>query len=392
MLQALLGELSIIRGSIHLPTLRSRNLVLVDPEIGLTETVAYCAQQAWLLNATIKNNILFASPFNERRYKSVITACALQKDLEILEAGDETEVGEKGITLSGGQKQRISLARALYSSARYLLLDDCLSAVDSHTAQWIHAMAINGPLVSGRTRILVTHNIALCLPTAKHVVVLENGQILGQGGPEHILDMNLLGDETTSVKAVMSRSQSAAPSTVPSRVPSQNDLTEFEQNETGFPIQDAKKANKEVDRSHGKLVQDETKSEGSVDWRVYRTYMQSVGGIFFWVVILLGFVLQQVMNVGQTYWIRNWARSYGHGIQSMAMSMARPITSTLPISSSSSWIRTSLHPTASSSAAKIFVFATTTAKTQHSTDFYIWGYLILTTTYVLISFLRTKIV
>ena len=77
-------------------------------------------------------------------------ATALEKDLEILDAGDETEVGEKGITMSGGQKQRISLARALYSSARFILMDDCFSAVDSHTAQWIYQHGIAGELMNGQ--------------------------------------------------------------------------------------------------------------------------------------------------------------------------------------------------------------------------------------------------
>jgi ABC-type multidrug transport system fused ATPase/permease subunit len=79
------------------------------------------------VNDTIKANIVFAAKFDEERYKEVLYVCALERDLQILDDGDETEVGEKGITLSGGQKQRISLARALYSSSRHLLLDDCLS-------------------------------------------------------------------------------------------------------------------------------------------------------------------------------------------------------------------------------------------------------------------------
>ena len=153
LLMALLGELSLLKGSVYLPC-TPREEILEDPELGLTDTVAYCAQQAWLLNDTIKNNILFAAPFNKRRYDHVIMATALEKDLEILDAGDETEVGEKGITMSGGQKQRISLARALYSSARFILMDDCLSAVDSHTAQWIYQYGIAGELMNGRTRIL----------------------------------------------------------------------------------------------------------------------------------------------------------------------------------------------------------------------------------------------
>ncbi|KAK7038833.1 hypothetical protein VNI00_010463 [Paramarasmius palmivorus] len=92
--------------------------------------VAYAAQEAWVLNETIKENILFGSPYDETRYNTVLHQCALERDLSLLSAGDSTEVGERGITLSGGQKARISLARAVYSSAEILLLDDILAALE----------------------------------------------------------------------------------------------------------------------------------------------------------------------------------------------------------------------------------------------------------------------
>jgi ABC-type multidrug transport system fused ATPase/permease subunit len=118
----------------------------------------------WLQHATIKENILFGSPFIEKRYKETIRCCALTRDLEILEFGDETEIGEKGVNLSGGQKARISLARAIYSNVTILLLDDPLSAVDAPTAKLLMEEAICGRLVKGRTVILVTHAVSLCMP------------------------------------------------------------------------------------------------------------------------------------------------------------------------------------------------------------------------------------
>ena len=131
LLMALLGEMTFIEGSVYLPGSHSRELLKPNPQTGLTESVAYCAQQAWLVNDTIKQNILFASSYDESRYKSVIAACALERDLEILDEGDSTLVGEKGITLSGGQKQRISLARALYSTSRHVLLVSVCSCFPS---------------------------------------------------------------------------------------------------------------------------------------------------------------------------------------------------------------------------------------------------------------------
>ena len=105
--------------------------------INLNGSVAYVPQQAWIQNATVKDNILFGRPFEEEAYNKVIEACSLLTDLQIMPAGDKTEIGEKGINLSGGQKQRISLARSLYSNADIYLLDDPLSAVDSHVGKHI---------------------------------------------------------------------------------------------------------------------------------------------------------------------------------------------------------------------------------------------------------------
>ena len=195
LLMALLGEMQLLNGSVHIPGGSIRQDLRPHPVTGLTESVAYCAQQAWLVNATIKENILFASPYDDDRYHEVISICALERDLEILDAGDQTLVGEKGITLSGGQKQRISLARAMYSNSKHILLDDCLSAVDAHTAKHIFEEALTGDLMDHRTCILVSHNVALTAPLASRVVVLDNGKIAAQGTPQQIFESGVLGDE-----------------------------------------------------------------------------------------------------------------------------------------------------------------------------------------------------
>jgi ABC-type multidrug transport system fused ATPase/permease subunit len=281
LLMALLGEMTLIKGKVFLPGGYSREDVRPDPETGLTESVAYCAQQAWLVNANIKENILFAAPFDEKRYKDVIVACALEHDLEILDAGDETLVGEKGITLSGGQKQRISLARALYSNSKHVLLDDCLSAVDSHTAKWIFDNCIRGPLMHQRTCILVTHNLALCVPQSRYVVLLDNGTIEIQGPSEEVMATGKLGEDVNK-----SRPGSAAISRIPSRVPSSvGDSVGDESGET--LIEDSEPANgnggrrlskvKIIDKTPNKDAMQETKAEGGVKWTVLALYLKSMG-------------------------------------------------------------------------------------------------------------------
>lgn len=281
LLMALLGEMTLIEGKVFLPGGVSRDEVHPDPRTGLAETVAYCAQQAWLVNATIKENILFAAPLDEKRYRDVIVACALERDLEILDNGDQTLVGEKGITLSGGQKQRLSLARALYSNSRHVLLDDCLSAVDSHTAKWIFDNCIRGPLMRSRTCILVTHNVALCVPLSQYVVVLENGRVELQGTAEEIMATGKLGEDV-----VRSRPGSASISRIPSRVPSDigdesvdtliDDADRGDAHgKTTLAAKAAKR--KSIDEGVKKNAMDETKSEGGVKWNVLMLYLRSMG-------------------------------------------------------------------------------------------------------------------
>ncbi|KAJ2861529.1 hypothetical protein GGI22_002433, partial [Coemansia erecta] len=176
-------------GRILLPTIVSKcaaemdakyeDIINLSGEALAIRDIAYVAQEAWLRNATIRENILFGEPYDRERYEEVLHACALKPDLRILVAGDMTEIGERGVTLSGGQKQRISLARAVYSSRSILLIDDCLSAVDTPTARHIllECLLRKTDLMRGRTRVLVTHHVAMCLPHAQFAMVMYDGQI-----------------------------------------------------------------------------------------------------------------------------------------------------------------------------------------------------------------------
>ncbi|NXP45468.1 MRP3 protein, partial [Heliornis fulica] len=162
----------------------------LEGEVAVKGSVAYVPQQAWIQNATLKDNILFGQASNEQKYQNVLEACALKTDLEVLPGGDQTEIGEKGINLSGGQRQRVSLARAVYSSSDIYLLDDPLSAVDSHVAKHIFDKVI-GPdgVLKGKTRILVTHGISF-LPQVDYIVVLADGRISEMGSYQDLLKQN----------------------------------------------------------------------------------------------------------------------------------------------------------------------------------------------------------
>lgn len=171
LLSSLLGEMEKLTGSVN-----------VDGR------VAFVPQQAWIQNATLQDNILFGKAMNEAFYQKVIHACALTADLAMLPGGDQTEIGEKGINLSGGQKQRISLARAVYSQADIYLLDDPLSAVDSHVGQHIFENVFNEStgLLRGKSRLLVTHAIVY-LPKVNEIAVMVNGEITESGSYKQLL-------------------------------------------------------------------------------------------------------------------------------------------------------------------------------------------------------------
>ena len=315
LLLALLGEMSLQTGKVFLPGANPRDDLIIDSRTGLTKSVAYCSQTAWLLNGTIKENILFAAPFDEKRYKAAVEACGLKRDFEILAAGDKTEIGEKGITLSGGQKQRVSLARALYSNAECVLLDDCLSAVDSHTAVFIYENCITGSLMKNRTCILVSHNVSLTVREAAHVVILENGRVKKQGSVELLANENAF-DEDTTASVVQSRTAStanlaelnAAAEISAAHAQLTNANTAAFESALGAeqvdsePVEDTA----HIDAS-GKLVEEEKKSDGSVSWDVYQSYIDLFGGPTLWVMLSSILILSQIVNIYQSYWLRLWS-------------------------------------------------------------------------------------
>ncbi|XP_066291267.1 multidrug resistance-associated protein 1-like isoform X3 [Branchiostoma lanceolatum] len=158
--------------------------------VAVRGSTAYVPQQAWIQNATLRDNILFGKHLNNCQYKEVLEACALGPDLEMLPGGDLTEIGEKGINLSGGQKQRVSLARAVYSDSSVYYLDDPLSAVDSHVGKHIFDLVI-GPngILKGKTRLLVTHGISF-LPQCDQIMVLVDGRIWLLGTYTELMEQN----------------------------------------------------------------------------------------------------------------------------------------------------------------------------------------------------------
>ncbi|KAJ6574692.1 hypothetical protein B0H19DRAFT_1371649 [Mycena capillaripes] len=248
--------------------------------------VSYAAQESWVQNETIKENILFGAEFDEERYKKVLHQCALERDLELFEAGDATEVGEKGLTLSGGQKARITLARAIYSRTEIILLDDVLAALDVHTAKWIVDKCLRGDLIKGRTVILVTHNVAMAKPIANYVISMGvDGNIHSHGS----ISQALATDEVLAEE--LSKDQ---------------DVLDKKVDEIDAPPV----AERKVD---GKLIVVEEIEEGHVSWDALKLYFKGLGGnhtLLFFTCFLAGLGLTEISNATQTYWLGRWASQY----------------------------------------------------------------------------------
>ncbi|KAH8691336.1 putative multidrug resistance protein [Talaromyces proteolyticus] len=306
LLLGLLGELDLIKGHISLPHDRFSGEVSLE---SLTETTAYCPQEPWIMNRSIRENILLDLPFDSRRYEAVLQAVALTPDLIALDQGDQTLAGENGSRLSGGQKQRVSLARVLYSPSRYVLLDDCLSAVDSRTANHIFFHAVKGSLMKGRTCILATHHTHLAIPNCHYVIMLDNGRVIGQGTSEELVSMGLLEREVVDGNSETQQTISASTEKISEPINTKITIGDFSARSSldSASLEELPLKAKEPESEPGYK---EGKAEGAVTWPVVRNYLAAMGPRWYWIIVLALFGLQQVVSLGTNLWIKEWAFRY----------------------------------------------------------------------------------
>ncbi|KAI1720590.1 ABC transporter transmembrane region domain-containing protein [Ditylenchus destructor] len=184
MLMSLMGEMERISG-----------------KIGVYGTIAYVSQQPWIQNQNVRQNIIFGMPYDQSSYERTLIACCLQPDMHILAKGDLTEIGEKGINLSGGQKSRVSLARAVYQNRDIYLLDDPLSAVDSHVGAQLFNNVI-GPsgILQNKTRILVTHDLSV-LKHVDQILIMSDGEIMAEGTYSKLMECEFFSELINQCKS-----------------------------------------------------------------------------------------------------------------------------------------------------------------------------------------------
>uniref|UniRef100_A0A8B9L4N1 ATP-binding cassette sub-family C member 5 n=1 Tax=Astyanax mexicanus TaxID=7994 RepID=A0A8B9L4N1_ASTMX len=269
-------------------------MTLLEGTVAVNGNFAYVAQQAWIVNATLRDNILFGKEFEEERYQAVLSACCMRPDLAILPNADLTEIGERGANLSGGQRQRISLARALYSDRSIYILDDPLSALDAHVGNHIFNNAIKKQL-RGKTIIFVTHQLQY-LVDCDDVIFMREGNITEQGTHEDL--MNLNGDYAAMFNNLQ---LGEAPFIeVPNKTSGSSLKKPSENTKAG-----SGKKEKPPSNDNGRLMQVEEQGKGSVPCAVYGVYIQALGGlpVFFMIMTLF------VFNVGSTAF-SNWWLSY----------------------------------------------------------------------------------
>jgi ATP-binding cassette subfamily C (CFTR/MRP) protein 1 len=343
LLTAILGEMYLTEGSLA---------------IANGQRIAYCDQRPWIVNATVKDNILFGRDYNEALFYRAIHVAAMDDDLKILSGGVMTEIGERGINLSGGQKARVCIARAVYNDADIYLLDDPLSAVDAHVGEHIFRCCIKEALAS-KTVILVTHHLHV-LPQCDKIVILDdNGGILTSGTYNEIMNSGIdvekylaakkeeqaEGEEEDSEMANPEASEkaeanadAAASSTAEEganattsdvvvevkdtpktssrkRLGSGDAATADRENRSrtisssAVNKKDAETTKKE--EQAGKLITKEERNDGDVPSGSYWSYIE-FGGVFAFALTMFGQFACQVLSIQANFWLTDWGSETIH--------------------------------------------------------------------------------
>lgn len=306
------------------------DLYKLDGETKVNGKVAYVSQVPWIVNGTVRENILFGHKYDPEFYDLVLKACALTVDLNILPKQDKTEVGEKGISLSGGQKARLSLARAVYARADVYLLDDPLSAVDEHVGRHLidNVLGPNG-LLKTKCRILATNAIHV-LSIADNMHMVKDGKIVEQGTYTEIMAQEKsqlrqlvldFGKGTRSPSANASAAASTAEATNEEqavREPLEVEEAELQNVHTdAISLRRASDATLITDEERVLLADEEEEDEetkarkehseqGKVKWDVYREYANACNPRKV-ATFLIFIVFSMSFNVSSNVWLKHWS-------------------------------------------------------------------------------------
>ncbi|RCH98429.1 ATP-binding cassette, sub-C (CFTR MRP), member 9, partial [Rhizopus stolonifer] len=316
--------------------------VKVHGDVILRGSVAYVPQQPWVMNASLRDNIVFGHRWDPQFYERVLEACSLKSDIAILSGGDQTEIGERGINLSGGQKARVSLARAIYARADIYLLDDPLSAVDAHVGRHIfdHVIGPEG-ILKNKARVLVTHGISY-LSRVDHVVMLREGQINLSGtyvdlmnqkselyalitdyGTQKASEDDASNEETLGEEQVLEsdnasvdivpREEDASLTRTRQRLNSDASFLSTKTLRRASLVSLNKRARHKKATETDRLITVEESAKGSVTWDVYKQYAKSCS-LYGVIAILILLIFSQLASVGSNVWLKFWSsENQGNG-------------------------------------------------------------------------------
>ncbi|EGC35107.1 hypothetical protein DICPUDRAFT_47873 [Dictyostelium purpureum] len=275
LLQATLGEMDVI-----------------DGDVSIKGSIAYVPQQAWIINATLKDNILFGKPYDEEKYRKILDVCALERDIELFPQGDQIEIGERGVNLSGGQKQRVSIARAVYSDADIFILDDPLSAVDAHVGKHLFHKCFKG-ILKNKTVILAANQLNY-LPFATDAIVLKNGEISERGNYQQLVSSQKEFSHLLKAYGVDEIKDHDLEIDVPD-------------DEEEIVIEEKIKSTKTntISKASGSLTSQEEREEGAVAFWVYWKYITVGGGVLFLVTFIF-FLLETGSRTFVDWWLSHW--------------------------------------------------------------------------------------
>ncbi|KAH7538145.1 hypothetical protein FEM48_Zijuj03G0168000 [Ziziphus jujuba var. spinosa] len=277
LLAAILGDVPKVQGSIQ-----------------VYGKIAYVSQTAWIQTGTVQDNILFGSVMDGQRYHDTLERCSLLKDLDLLPYGDLTEIGERGVNLSGGQKQRIQLARALYQNADLYLLDDPFSAVDAHTAKSLFNVEYVMEALSGKTVILVTHQVDF-LPAFNSVLLMSGGEIL-RAAPYHQL-LSLSQEFQDLVNAHKKTAGSKRLEDITSS------LVQNHGTFSATEIQKSYAKNQFKPSKSDQLIKQEEREEGDMGLKPYKQYLNQNKGFLYFSASMLCHLIFVIGQIAQSSWM-----------------------------------------------------------------------------------------
>eukprot|EP00094_Tigriopus_californicus_P010393 TCALIF_10025-PA protein Name:"Similar to ABCC5 Multidrug resistance-associated protein 5 (Homo sapiens)" AED:0.10 eAED:0.10 QI:113/0.84/0.78/0.92/0.76/0.71/14/0/1294 len=287
-------------------------------DLKIRGSLALVSQQAWIFNGTLRDNILMGSAYEKDRYKSILRACTLETDLELLANGDLTEIGERGVNLSGGQKQRVNLARALYADLDIYLLDDPLSAVDARVAKRIfYGCVLKELKAKGKTVLLVTHGIQF-LEKCDQVVYMSNGTILERGTHSDLMsrdDGHYLHMSTFDQSQKGGRNRGVSECLLDDAKPV-NDPAHEKPRSASITSGTAD----ETDATKGQFMSDEA-DVVNAGWGVLLNYFQACGGLGIMFMLFLAILAFSLARLFTSIWLQIWLDN-GDGLQEERMKNA----------------------------------------------------------------------